>query len=117
MIYPNYVYIIQCKDPTKYYIGSTYRSWGARLQEHKDGYGSAFTRKYGFGKLVKRIECPLLKLQELENQLWMYYARHVCGPENVRGGDVTIGTEPLPAWLLPEEFGGERIVDWGVNVP
>ena len=52
--------------------------------------------------------------------MWMYYARHVCGPERVRGGDVTIvqrhNNDSIPTWLLPEEFGGTRRVNWGVSV-
>ena len=46
-----------------------------------------------------------------ENALWMHYARHVCGPENVRGGDI-VHTGPIPNWSLPEEFGGARRCDW-----
>ena len=51
-----------------------------------------------------------------ENDVWMYLAR-IHGPENVRGGDVTIvqrGTDAIPDWILPQEFGGHRIVNWGV---
>ncbi len=45
----------------------------------------------------------------------MHYARRF-GPTHVRGGDVTIvrpRDDEIPDWLLPEEFGGTRIVDWG----
>ena len=76
----DFVYVIRCKDPSKYYVGSTYRHWGARVQEHKDGYGSRFTKKYGFGRIIKRIPCALADLGRLENQIWLYYARYVCGP-------------------------------------
>ena len=66
---------------------------------------------------MHRLDAPDPAMHgRLENELWMHYARHVCGPENVRGGDVTycgyLG-EPLPAWVLPQEFGGDRIVYWG----
>ena len=40
----------------------------------------------------------------------------VYGPTNVRGGDVTIvhrHDDEIPDWLMPEEFGGTRRVDWG----
>ena len=47
----------------------------------------------------------------LENEVWMHYAR-IYGPENVRGGDVTI-LGPIPPRLLPQEFGGDRRVEWG----
>ena len=50
-----------------------------------------------------------------ENAAWMYFAR-LYGPENVRGGDVTILGKITPR-LLPKEFGGERNVDWGDDVP
>ena len=43
--------------------------------------------------------------------VWMHYAR-IYGPENVRGGDVTI-MGPIPPRLLPQEFGGDRRVNWG----
>jgi len=61
---------------------------------------------------------PLGKASSLENDVWMHFARRY-GPENVRGGDVTIvqrDTDEIPNWLLPEEFGGDRIVDWGLQV-
>ena len=114
---PHYVYVIQCKNPSKYYVGSTYRRWGARIQEHIDGYGSAWTKKYGFGRVVKRIPCALNDLDRLEKQVWCFYARYVCGPQNVRGGDCTVLQEPIPDYLLPIEFGGSRICDWGEGVP
>ena len=50
-------------------------------------------------------------MSQLENEVWMHYAR-IYGPENVRGGDVTI-MGPIPPRLLPQEFGGDRRVDWG----
>ena len=39
------------------------------------------------------------------------------GPENVRGGDVTYvdfkcESDTVPDWLLPIEFGGQRLVRW-----
>ena len=45
----------------------------------------------------------------------MHYAR-IYGPERVRGGDVTFvhaTTDELPDWVLPQEFGGSRVVSWG----
>ena len=114
--YPQpYVYVIKCTTPGKYYVGSTFRQFYKRMDEHKGGH-CIWTRRHGFGRVVAKIPCSRVQLSQRENEVWMHYARHVCGPENVRGGDVTFcGSpgDPLPPWVLPEEFGGERLVTWG----
>ena len=50
----------------------------------------------------------------IRDRVWMHYAR-IYGPERVRGGDVTIvqHDDSIPDWCLPEEFGGNRRVNWG----
>ena len=106
------VYVIKCKRPNTYYVGSTYRPFYLRLNEHKEKH-CIWTARHGFDKVVARIPSSLEELGKLENEVWMYYARHICGPDNVRGGDVTwCQTPDIPAWIMPEEFGGTRRVDW-----
>ena len=110
-----YVYVIKCRARNKYYVGSTFRTFYKRMDEHKEHH-CRWTTRHGFGRVLHRIPCDREQLSQRENEVWMHFARHVCGPENVRGGDVTycgyLG-EPLPAWVLPQEFGGDRIVHWG----
>ena len=116
MMYPPCtLYVIRCQTPNKWYVGSTYRQKHKRFDEHRAGYGSKWTARHGFKGVHRSLTIPIHKKGEYENDLWMHYAR-LYGPENVRGGDVTIcakGTDAIPPWLLPQEFGGERIVDWG----
>ena len=112
---PCTLYVIRCKTPGKWYVGTTYRQKQKRFDEHRAGYGCQWTARHGFGGVHKSMTIPMHKGSEYENDLWMHYAR-LYGPENVRGGDVTVcarGTDAIPDWLLPEEFGGTRIVDWG----
>ena len=103
------VYVIRCKDQT-YYIGSSIHFW-RRMQEHQDGH-CIWTRRHGIDRVMHRLDAPDPAMHgRLENELWMHFARHVCGPENVRGGDI-VHTGPIPNWSLPEEFGGKRRCDW-----
>ena len=115
---PCTLYVVQCKTPGRYYVGTTYREKSVRFNEHRCGYACKWTRRHGFKRIVTQFTVPLGKASSLENDVWMHFARRY-GPENVRGGDVTIvqrDTDEIPNWLLPEEFGGDRIVDWGLQV-
>jgi putative endonuclease len=49
-----YVYIIECKDGT-YYTGMTWKI-PTRMDQHESGFGSAYTAKHGFKKLVYHEE-------------------------------------------------------------
>jgi hypothetical protein len=71
--------------------------------------------RHGCKRIALSFTVPMDKASQAENDMWMYYARYVCGPERVRGGDITIvqHDDSIPNWLLPEEFGGTRRVDWG----
>ena len=117
MIYhPCTLYVVKCKTPGRYYVGTTYRNKFTRFAEHFAGYGCKWTKRHGCARIIKSFTVPLATASSLENDVWMYLAR-LHGPENVRGGDVTIvqrGTDSIPDWLMPKEFGGNRIVDWGV---
>ena len=109
------LYVIQCETPRTYYVGST-ANFPQRFQQHLDGYGSKWTSRHGCKKLVCKFPVPTVESQARENDVWMMYA-HIYGPERVRGGDVTVvqrnNDDSIPDYLLPECFGGERIVDWG----
>ena len=86
-----------------------------RFEEHFEGHGCKWTKRHGCRRVVSHFEVPIDQASQLENEVWMFYARRY-GPERVRGGDVTMvqrGTDALPAWVLPEEFGGTRYVNWG----
>lgn len=48
------VYVLRCNVPGYYYIGETC-NLERRLQEHREGKGSEFTRKYGVAELVEVI--------------------------------------------------------------
>ena len=112
MYYPCTLYVVKCKSPGRYYVGTTYRNKFTRFAEHFAGYGCKWTKRHGCDRIIKSFTVPLETASSLENDVWMY-----LGPENVRGGDVTIvqrGTDSIPDWLMPKEFGGNRIVDWGV---
>ena len=115
MIYDLYppctLYVIRCKTPRHFYIGTTLRRARVRYQEHKDGYGSRWTARHGYRRLDRSFTVPRSRASQIENEVWMHYAR-IYGPENGRGGDVTI-LGPIPGWALPQEFGGDRRVDWG----
>ena len=111
-----YVYVIKCLAYNKYYVGSTFRTFWKRMQEHKTK-GCRWTTRHGFGRVVAKIPSTRGTMSQLENEVWMHYAR-IYGPERVRGGDVTIvrrQDDGIPDWLLPEEFGGTRLVDWGIT--
>lgn len=117
MMYPPCtLYIIECKTKGRWYVGTTYRNADKRFAEHRAGHGCKWTRRHGFKRIHRKFVVPLHEASRYENDVWMMLARQ-HGPENVRGGDVTIvqrGTDAIPAYLLPEEFGGDRIVDWGI---
>lgn len=114
---PCTLYVIQCKTPRHFYVGTTYRHKKKRFAEHFAGWGCKWTRKHGCKRVIVSFSVPLGKASRYENDVWMHYAR-IYGPENVRGGDVTIvdrGTDAIPDWCLPKEFGGDRLVDWGIT--
>jgi predicted GIY-YIG superfamily endonuclease len=119
MLYPICtLYVVQCKTNKHWYVGTTIRNKHTRFQEHFDGVGCKWTRRHGCKRIAYSFPVPLHQASRMENNVWMYFARHVCGPERVRGGDVTIcqrGSDSIPDWCLPEEFGGTRRVDWGIT--
>lgn len=112
---PVTLYIVECETPDTYYVGTTLRQKQKRFKEHFDGVGCKWTKRHGCKRIIKSFPVGTHIASQMENQVWMYYAR-LFGPERVRGGDVTMvqrGTDALPEWVLPQEFGGTRLVDWG----
>ena len=114
---PCTLYVILCQTPKTFYVGTTYRSLSKRLAEHfEDGKGSNWTIRHGCKRVVAKWEVSRATGSRVENEVWMWYAREY-GPERVRGGDVTVvlpdNDDSIPDYLLPEEFGGTRIVHWG----
>ena len=45
-----YVYISECKD-NSYYTGITWKIC-SRMEQHESGFGSRYTKKHGFKKLL-----------------------------------------------------------------
>jgi predicted GIY-YIG superfamily endonuclease len=115
MFPPVTLYVMKCKTPKTYYVGTTYRQKKKRYAEHFAGWGCKWTMRHGCSHVVANWSVPYGEnASQVENEVWMHYAR-VYGPERVRGGDVTfVGPDDsLPDWILPTEFGGNRNVDWG----
>jgi hypothetical protein len=74
------VYILKLKN-NKYYVGST-ENLERRVQQHYDGYGSAWTKKYQPIKLVETYEdCSRFDEDKYTKE---YMAKF--GIDNVRGG-------------------------------
>ena len=112
---PCTLYVVQCKTPNTFYVGTTYRHKKKRYDEHFAGDGCKWTARHGCRRIIASWSVDKGKASQLENEVWMYYAR-LYGPERVRGGDVTLvapHTDELPDWVKPKEFGGTRIVNWG----
>ena len=117
--HPTTLYVLKMKTPGKYYVGTTTRHKLTRIGEHRASMYCKWTQKHGFRRVLKAFSIPPNRQQKIEKDVWMHYAR-IYGPHNVRGGDVTIcekHTDIVPDYLLPTEFGGERIVDWGICEP
>lgn len=117
MLYPPCtLYVVQCETPRTWYVGTTLRRKYKRFAEHFEGRGCKWTQRHGCKRVALSFPVPRGEASRLENEVWMHYAR-IYGPERVRGGNVTIvqrhGNDEIPAWLLPEEFGGKRVVHWG----
>ena len=74
------VYVIQLFDD-KYYIGRT-NNLNRRLEEHKNGNGSEWTKKYPFIKLIKAVDTKDLFIEDKYVKMYM----NKFGIDNVRGG-------------------------------
>jgi predicted GIY-YIG superfamily endonuclease len=75
----SYIYVLELNN-NKYYIGKT-NCFIRRYEEHKNGKGSIWTRRYKPKQMIKVIECKYM-LHELETTL-IYMKKY--GIDNVRG--------------------------------
>ena len=110
MLYPNTLYVLKLQHK-KWYVGTTVCTGEYRVQQHRNGHGSIWTRKHPMIRCAHQFPVANNEAQRQENAVYMWLARRY-GAHNVRGGDVVCGCDIVPDYLLPEEFGGTRIVDW-----
>ena len=94
------VYVAQCKTPGYFYVGSTLRLPYMREQEHREGWGSQWTKKHGFKRMLFMLLVdPGEGLLEDALTVWLQ-CRY--GYRFVRGGDFTATSEKtLQRWLHP----------------
>jgi len=85
------IYILQCKGG-KYYVGKT-ADVMRRFEQHKNGKGSAWTKKY---PPVRLMECKPMTSPHDENNITKDMMEKY-GVENVRGGSYT-------QMVLPDEM-------------
>lgn len=119
MLYPDTLYVLRLKTPDHYYVGTTSRAWFERHNEHLEGLGSKWTSKHGVHSVHKvfRIN-PCVRSIDMENQVVVYYMRHVAKDwRHVKGGDYTWSkpfdmTNDTENFWVPEEFGGRRRIDY-----
>ena len=80
------IYVIECKTPRFWYVGSTFRELFDRIDEHENKYGSLWTRRHGFKRMVMWADVPSYACSILEDELteWLM---HQYGVHNVRGGN------------------------------
>src|ERR1043165_4391174 len=76
------VYVLKCNNE-KYYVGKTRRNVNTRFQEHRDGFGSEWTRKYRPIRIIESSVQATNNFLELTKTL-EYMEKY--GVENVRGG-------------------------------
>jgi len=66
-----YVYVLLCRkdDYSVLYVGSTLRPCLARVDEHKQGFGSKYTAKFPEIELVALLEVPKTNARSVEMHL------------------------------------------------
>jgi len=75
-----YIYILKCEE-NKFYVGKT-KSIVERLKEHKEGTGSAFTKKYK----VRDIDKVYSNCDDFDEDKYVKKYMSIYGIDNVRGG-------------------------------
>jgi len=98
MIYPCTCYVLACKHG-KYYVGTTVCTLSYRIQQHRDGYGSIWTRRHPMKRVLHSFPVSNADCSRIENEVWTWAAER-WGVNNVRGGDVVCGDDIVPDWLL-----------------
>ena len=118
-IYPDTLYVLKLKTPDHYYVGTTSREWFRRHDEHLEGWGAKWTTKHGVEKVHKLFRITGdIGSQRMENMVVLFYMRHVAKDwRNVKGGDYTWSrpvdiNDPCENFWVPEEFGGQRRIDY-----
>jgi len=86
------VYVVQCKTPGYFYVGSTTRLPYVREQEHRSGYGSKWTSLHGFKQMLFMMLVPQGGCQQLEDALTVWLQCRY-GWRFVRGGNRTATLE------------------------
>ena len=104
MVYTK-VYVIECKNPNCWYVGSTFRELYDRIDEHSSHCGSVWTRRHGFKRMAIWRDVPEGACTCLENELteWLM---HQYGINCVRGGDY-VNCRPdcyKSDWWLPKSL-------------
>ena len=61
------VYVIECKNPNCWYVGSTFRELYDRIDEHSSHCGSVWTRRHGFKRMAIWRDVPEGACTCLEN--------------------------------------------------
>ena len=95
------VYVVQCKTPGYFYVGSTSRLPYVREAEHREGWGCKWTIKHGFERMVLMMVVPQHLCARLEDELTVWLQCRY-GYRFVRGGNRTATSEKkLRRWLHP----------------
>ena len=96
------VYVVECNTPNYFYVGTTLREMFKRQHEHEAGYGSKWTRKHGFKRVVFNRLVPVGTSGRLEDDLTKYLMS-IYGWGRVRGGKYVFVHCREKSWL-PLEF-------------
>ena len=112
MIYPPCtLYVVKCKSPRTWYVGTTVRQKHKRFEEHFAGYGCKWTKRHGCARIVCSFPVNRFEASRLENDVWMHYAR-IYGPERVRGGTLPSCSGPAtasPTGACPKSSGARAV--------
>ena len=95
------VYVVQCKTPGYFYVGSTTRLPCMRTAEHQEGWGCQWTKLHGFKRMVLMMLVPNHMCKTLEDELTIWLQCRY-GWRFVRGGDRTATKESKLLRWLPE---------------
>ena len=80
------VYVLECRTPDHFYVGTTLREMSVRQREHEAGYGSRWTHRHGVKRVMFDQIVPTGTSGTLENDLTKHLMS-VFGWGRVRGGD------------------------------
>ena len=95
------VYVVECETPGYFYVGATSRLPYVRTMEHREGYGSQWTSRHGFKRMVLMQLVPPDAGKTLEDELTVWLQCRY-GWRFVRGGNRTATSEKkLRRWLHP----------------